>query len=87
VPAGSPICSKGRRQLILYHFMFDPSWEKGCSGCTAFADALGDLSLMAKKDTTFAMVIARPAGETGKYTGGEGMDRDLVLVFGSDFKL
>jgi predicted dithiol-disulfide oxidoreductase (DUF899 family) len=24
----------GRRQLIVYHFMFDPAWEKGCPGCT-----------------------------------------------------
>ena len=21
----------GRRQLIVYHFMFDPAWDKGCS--------------------------------------------------------
>ena len=20
----------GRRQLIIYHFMFDPSWDEGC---------------------------------------------------------
>ena len=25
---------EGRRQLIVYHFMFDPEWEKGCPGCT-----------------------------------------------------
>lgn len=24
----------GRRQLIVYHFMFDPAWDKGCPGCT-----------------------------------------------------
>jgi predicted dithiol-disulfide oxidoreductase (DUF899 family) len=22
----------GRRQLIVYHFMFDPAWDKGCPG-------------------------------------------------------
>ena len=26
----------GRRQLIGYHFMFDPKWEKGCPGCTGY---------------------------------------------------
>jgi len=35
---------EGRRQLIVYHFMFDPKWEKGCSGCTGYVDALGDPS-------------------------------------------
>ena len=34
----------GRRQLIVYHFMFDPAWEKGCPGCTRYVNALGDLS-------------------------------------------
>src|ERR1700680_819917 len=40
----------GRRQLIVYHFMFDPTWDKGCTGCTALIDALGDLSLLKKRD-------------------------------------
>src|SRR5688572_14603622 len=31
---------EGRRQLIIYHFMFDPSWEDGCSSCTAGTDEL-----------------------------------------------
>src|ERR1700719_4761325 len=44
----------GRRQLIVYHFMFDPTWDKGCSGCTRFVDALGDLSPLNDRDTTFA---------------------------------
>src|ERR1044072_4827054 len=35
-----------RLQLVVYHFMFDPAWDKGCSGCTSYVDALGDLSLM-----------------------------------------
>src|SRR5690348_3723871 len=24
----------GRSQLIVYHFMFGPGWEEGCSGCS-----------------------------------------------------
>jgi predicted dithiol-disulfide oxidoreductase (DUF899 family) len=31
---------EGRRQLIVYHFMLDPGWDKGCPGCTGFVDAL-----------------------------------------------
>src|SRR5450432_3717867 len=33
----------GRRQLIIYHFMFDPAWSKGCPACTSYVDALGDI--------------------------------------------
>ena len=29
----------GQRQLIVYHFMFDPAWDKGCSGCTRLSHA------------------------------------------------
>src|SRR5258708_1568834 len=28
----------GRRQLILYHFMFGPTWGEGCDGCSWYAD-------------------------------------------------
>jgi len=30
----------GQRQLVVYHFMFDPSWDDGCSSCTAGCDEL-----------------------------------------------
>ena len=32
----------GRRQLIVQHFMFDPSWEDGCPSCTAAADEMSE---------------------------------------------
>ena len=35
---------ENRRQLIVYHFMFGPDWEKGCPSCTHYVDSLGDLS-------------------------------------------
>src|SRR4051812_22040056 len=28
----------GRSQLIVYHFMFDPTWEEGCKSCSHLAD-------------------------------------------------
>src|ERR1700709_2944398 len=42
---------EGRRQLIVYHFMFDPAWEKGCAGCTSYANAIGDLWMLNEPDT------------------------------------
>src|SRR5262249_60734538 len=26
------------RQLIIYHFMFDPAWEEGCKSCSHLMD-------------------------------------------------
>src|SRR5450432_864524 len=51
---------EGRRQLIVYHFMFDPAWDKGCPGCTGFVAALGDLSMLNKRDTTFVLISRAP---------------------------
>ncbi|HEX2099363.1 MAG TPA: DUF899 family protein, partial [Candidatus Synoicihabitans sp.] len=50
----------GRTQLIIYHFMFDPAGEKGCPGCTGFVDSLGDLSMLAERNTTFALISRAP---------------------------
>lgn len=29
---------EGKNQLIVYHFMFDPSWNEGCKSCSFIAD-------------------------------------------------
>ena len=76
---------EGRRQLIIYHFMFDPVWDKGCSGCTSFVDALGDLSLLAKRDTTFVAVSRAPLAKLETYKAQKGWSIAWVSSFGSDF--
>src|SRR5688572_8888697 len=49
---------EGRPQLIVYHFMFDPSWDDGCPSCTAGTNELspGFLEHLQVRDTTYAMV-------------------------------
>src|ERR1700716_2265440 len=58
---------EGRRQLVVYHFMFDPAWEKGCAGCTSYVNAIGDLSMLDRCDTTFAMVSRAPLAKLEAY--------------------
>src|SRR5829696_4492419 len=49
---------EGRRQLIVYHFMFHPDWEDGCPSCTAGTDELspGFVEHLNTRDTTYALV-------------------------------
>jgi len=61
-----------RRQLIIYHFMFDPSWDNGCPGCTGYVNALGDLSMLAARDTTFAVVSRAPLAKLEAYKASQG---------------
>ena len=74
-----------RRQLVVYHFMFDPAWKKGCPNCTMYVDMLGDLSLLGKRDTTFAMVSRAPIAKIEAYKAERGWDIAWYSSFGTDF--
>lgn len=76
---------EGRRQLIVYHFMFDPAWEKGCPGCTGYLDALGDLSMLGKRETSFAVISRAPLAKLEAYKKAKGWNRPWHSSFGSDF--
>jgi predicted dithiol-disulfide oxidoreductase (DUF899 family) len=51
---------EGRRQLIVYHFMFDPAWEQGCPSCSFLVDGTGHLSHLHARGTTLALVSRAP---------------------------
>ncbi len=76
---------EGRQQLIVYHFMFDPAWDKGCSGCTSYASALGDLSNLYDHDTTFAMISRAPLARLEAYKAQMGWSVPWYSSLGSDF--
>jgi len=75
----------GRRQLIVYHFMFDPEWDKGCSGCTSYVEALGDLSMLKARDTTFVVISRAPLAKLENYKAQKGWSIPWFSSFGSDF--
>ena len=76
---------EGRRQLVVYHFMFDPAWEKGCPGCTGYVNAIGDLSMLDKCDTTFVMVSRAPLAKLEAYKERHGWPFPWFSSLGSDF--
>jgi predicted dithiol-disulfide oxidoreductase (DUF899 family) len=76
---------ESQHQLIVYHFMFDPSWEKGCPGCTSWVDALGDLSLLNERDTRLVVISRAPLAKLEAYTGQKGWTINWLSSFGSDF--
>lgn len=76
---------EGRRQLVVYHFMFDPAWEKACPGCTGFVKDLPDLSGLHKHDTSLAIIGRAPQAKLDAYRKLQGWDIPLYSSFGSDF--
>ncbi len=75
----------GHRQLIVYHFMFDPEWENGCDGCTSYVNALGDLSGLGTRDTSFVLVSRAPLAKLEAYKTRMGWERPWYSSFECDF--
>jgi predicted dithiol-disulfide oxidoreductase (DUF899 family) len=78
---------QGRRQLIVGHFMFDPSWEDGCPSCSAGADELssGHLAHLHARDTTFVYVSRAPIEKIQRYKAKKGWTFPWYSSHGSDF--
>lgn len=58
----------GRRQLIVYHFMFGPGWEEGCPSCSFIMDHLdGMLPHLRARDTAFTAISRAPLAELEKF--------------------
>jgi predicted dithiol-disulfide oxidoreductase (DUF899 family) len=80
---------EGRRQLILYHFMFAPSvegWPKaGCSGCSMVLDQLPHLSHLHSRNTSFAVVSWAPLAHIQRYQQRMGWDVPWFSSGATDF--
>jgi predicted dithiol-disulfide oxidoreductase (DUF899 family) len=75
----------GRRQLIVYHFMFDPAWTEGCPGCTGFVNALGDLSMLGERNTSMVLISRVPLPKLEAYKQLKGWSLPWLSSSGSDF--
>jgi predicted dithiol-disulfide oxidoreductase (DUF899 family) len=58
----------GRSQLIVYHFMFDPSWEAGCPHCSFWADNFNSVIVhLNQRDVTMIAVSRAPYKKLAAY--------------------
>lgn len=46
----------GRRQLIVYHFMFGTDWEAGCDGCSWVVDGMSHPAHLNARDVSLVAV-------------------------------
>lgn len=78
---------EGRRQLIVYHFMFGPSWDDGCPSCSAWADqiARGHLHHLHTRSTSLAMVSRAPFAKIEPFKARMGWTLPWYSSNGSDF--
>jgi predicted dithiol-disulfide oxidoreductase (DUF899 family) len=80
---------EGRRQLIVYHFMFHPGapgWPSaGCDGCSMFVDQVGHLAHLHARDTSFALVSQAPIERIEPYRQRMGWSIPWYSLAQNDF--
>jgi predicted dithiol-disulfide oxidoreductase (DUF899 family) len=80
---------EGRRQLIVYHFMFGPGahgWPSaGCPGCSMFVDQIGHLAHLEARDVSFALISIAPFAKIEAYRERMGWSIPWVSSAASDF--
>jgi predicted dithiol-disulfide oxidoreductase (DUF899 family) len=76
---------EGQTQLIVQHFMFDPSWDAGCPVCSYQADNVGDLAHLHARNTTYAAVSRAPISKIEPFRQRMGWTFPWYSSLGSDF--
>jgi predicted dithiol-disulfide oxidoreductase (DUF899 family) len=76
----------GRSQLIIYHFMFSPDWDAGCTGCSFLSDHVdGANQHLRHHDVTYVAVSRAPLEKLLAYKNRMGWQFPWVSSAGSDF--
>jgi predicted dithiol-disulfide oxidoreductase (DUF899 family) len=78
---------EGRRQLLLYHFMFGPNRDAGCDGCSMFVDQIGHLAHLHARATSFALVSRAPITKIEAYRKRMGWTIPWYSSFESEFNV
>jgi predicted dithiol-disulfide oxidoreductase (DUF899 family) len=76
----------GRSQLLIYHFMFGPSYEAGCPTCSSMADGFnGLLPHLHARDVTLMCVSRAPLPKLRAYKQRMGWSFPWVSSANTDF--
>ena len=78
----------GRSQLVVYHFMFGPSYQAGCTTCSSIADAVnGVVPHLNARDVTMLFVSQAPIVKLQTYKRRMGWSFPWVSSAKSEFNL
>ena len=78
----------GRSQLLIYHFMFGPSYEQACPTNSSIADAINGLvAHLQARDVTLMLVSGAPIEKLIDYRDRMGWDLNWASSHRSDFDL
>jgi predicted dithiol-disulfide oxidoreductase (DUF899 family) len=76
----------GKRQLAVYHFMFDPSSEEGCPHCSFWADNFNGIGIhLEQRDVQLVAVSRAPLSKLEAFKERMGWSFHWFSSSGSDF--
>jgi predicted dithiol-disulfide oxidoreductase (DUF899 family) len=76
----------GKRQLLVYHFMFDPTEDLGCAHCSFWADHYDSAALhLGARDTTLVVISRAPQKKLRAMQKRLGWKFKWVSSGGNDF--
>ncbi len=76
----------GRSELLIYHFMFGPPYEAGCTVCSSIADSIAPNAVhLAARGVTMLLVSRAPVEKLQAYKQRMGWGLGWVSAGGSDF--
>ena len=75
-----------RSQLLVYHFMFHPSWNEGCKSCSFWADNFNGIMVhLNQRDVTMAVISKAPLDQLEVFKKRMGWNFKWVSSFSTDF--
>lgn len=76
----------GHSQLMVYHFMYDPTWSQGCKSCSFVADHYNDIVIhLAHRDISFMTVSKAPIETLEAFRKRMGWTFPWVSAASTDF--
>lgn len=88
-PAGKerlPQLFDGKSQLVVYHFMFDPTWQEGCKSCSFWADNLNGIVVhLRQRDVTLLAISKAPLERLEAFKKRMGWSFKWFSSSGTDF--
>ena len=75
-----------RSQLVVYHFMFDPTWSQGCMSCSFIADHYNGIVVhLAHRDISLVTVSKAPIDKVEHFRKRMGWTFPWVSAANTDF--
>jgi predicted dithiol-disulfide oxidoreductase (DUF899 family) len=75
-----------KRQLVVYHFMFDPTWSQGCKSCSFIADHYNGIVVhLGHRDISFMTISKAPIEKLEQFRKRMGWTFPWVSAADTDF--